>query len=139
VRNLSKRCAEAADQANDLIAQSRGGTDQGVSAARQAAEILARIDEAASSASETSGLLARLATAQGEKSRRLCRHIDQAWDRSRKNLKLARIADANIRPLRGYLADIGRLAAQLRSHSRDSAGWKIIKPLLSRFWSSPTE
>jgi methyl-accepting chemotaxis protein len=115
VRKLAARCAEAATQTSDLIDQSRQATSGGVKSARAAAEILARIDEAAGRAGQFSGTLASSAGGHHESVRVMCRRVDQVWDRSRSSLETARAAAASAGPLQSYLADIRRLSDKLRT------------------------
>ena len=115
VRNLALRCAEAASKANELIDQSRRATDEGVTSARTAAEILARIDEEARQASLVSGNLASSARGNHTNARAICGRVDTAWDRSRSALVTAQTAAANVGPVRSYLADIKQLSGRLGS------------------------
>jgi len=85
----------------------------GVVSARAAAEILARIDEAAGQAGDVAGKLAGSAHGNRNIARDVCRRVDAAWDRSRNALAAARTTAISITGLRGYLADIRQASGKL--------------------------
>jgi len=113
VRNLATRCAAAAAETNSLIDQSRQGTAAGVEAARQAAEILARIDEFAADGGTRTRTLAAAAGTHTRLSRQLCLNIDETWQKTRSTLGAARAAAHSARPLLTLLADLRRRTAAL--------------------------
>ena len=124
VRKLALRCAEAANKTNELLEQSRKETCAGEDSARTASEILARINEAAELAGRTTADLARNAGNHRALVREICLQVDTAWDRSRSTLDAAGAAAASAAPVRGYLADIRKLAQHLRG-----LGLDLPKPL----------
>ncbi len=123
VRNLASRCAEAADQTNSLIEQSRARTQAGVDSANKAAEILTRIDEIAAEAGGNSQNLAENAEKNSQLSRQICLSLDSAWQTARKTLGAAKATAASTTPLLAYLSDLGQW-------SRKLAGLEIKPPVL---------
>ncbi|MCP4292537.1 MAG: hypothetical protein GY780_11975 [bacterium] len=113
VRNLASRCAEAADQTNNLIGESRSRTHAGVESASRAAEILTRIDEVAAEAGGQSQAMAVAAGKNSELSRQMCQGVDGAWQKAKSTLSAARAAAASTTPLLTYLADLGQLSRKL--------------------------
>jgi len=113
VRNLSGRCAAAAADTNRLLDQSRITTEAGVEAAREAASILARIDEAATTAGSLTSDLSAAAGRHHAASREICRSVDGSWDRARGLQTAARTIVASMAPLQGCSADLLRLARRL--------------------------
>ncbi len=131
VRNLAQRCAEAAAQTNRLIEESRENTRLGLGAARQAADILARIDEAATQARDTSRQAAGSASRQHSAARQLCLSLDAAWNRSRVTARLGGLVAAGLGPVQACTSDlqrIGRRLGSLGSGQRvPSFFWKLVE------------
>ncbi len=113
VRNVAKRCAEAAEESNQLMGDNRSHTQEGIEAAAEAAKILGRIDEVAAEAREKSGKLATAAQSNSLLSRQLCQSLDLTWQRATKTLGAARAAAASATPLAAHMADLRQLSRKL--------------------------
>jgi methyl-accepting chemotaxis protein len=124
VRTLAKRCAEAADETNQFIEESRTRTRDGVASASSAAEILHRIDEVATLAGGQTQKLAAAAGSHSHLSRQLCHGVDNTWQIAFKTLGAARAAAASTAPLISHMADLRQLSQKL-------AGFEFPGPLAS--------
>jgi len=113
VRTLANRCAEAAQETNQLIEESRARTNSGVDSATRAAEILSRIDEVAAQAGSQTRALATAAGSHSQQSRQLCQSVDKTWKTAFKTLNDAKTAMASTIPLLTHLADLKQLSQKL--------------------------
>jgi len=128
VRELAGRCADAAQQTNALIEESRTRTTAAVEAATKATEILSRIDEVSAMAGNRTEALASAAGSHCRQSRHLCQSVDQTWRTAHKTLNDAKAAMASTMPLMTHLADLKQLSQKLaKLEFRIPSGFKFSR------------